>query len=65
MKKIYIAPKTLIDDIKIADQIMVTSPEGIVLTKSEEDNDNPSDDWGAKEQVDDLFAETKEWGNLW
>ena len=65
MKKIYIAPKTLIDDIKIADQIMVTSPEGIDLTKSEEDKDNSSDDWGAKEQVDDLFAETKEWGNLW
>lgn len=65
MKKIYIAPKTLFDEFNINNDIMVTSPEGIDLTKSDEEDDNPSDDWGAKEQSDDLFAETREWGSLW
>lgn len=61
MKKIYVTPMMVIDDMNLCHCIMDASlPEGINLTASDKDDNNPNE-WGVKEEDDDQQV----WGSLW
>ncbi len=64
MKKIYICPKMVIDEMNPIDVLMNS---GINLSGSDDpENPNPIFD-GTKEREEEIVAEINEptWGNLW